>query len=278
MKLCTEWSNYKYKRHFDSEKHKKEEAEWDSQGLQQSVLEEANAEAAAKEAERLAVDKTRAAAGATRDFNFRKRATAAFIAAGVPLNKLEDLRRWIESETKQSLGHHKELSRKYIKPLLEEEKKLQEMELKLADEFSIIFDATPRMGDFFALLTRRIVLNEDGKRAEALQTLIHLSALKGSLNADTLAGEVMKAFSNRGVSHERAVAAMNDGCFTNGAAHEVLSKVSEINDELDRFVSLCISHCASNAGKQAGFPTLNLFWTLIQKVVSHSEPAKVSEQ
>lgn len=185
------------------------------------------------------------------------------------------MREWLERECQKSLGPPKRLASTYVKDLLEEEELLQREELEIPEHISVIFDATPRGGDFFALLARRIVIDEKARKAEARQSLIHASALKGSLNADTLVGELTKALGNRGMSHKKAVAAMNDGCFTNGACHDILEKAAEISDDMSRLVSLCISHCCSNAGKQAGFPLLDLFWSYIQKVMSHSDAAKV---
>lgn len=156
--------------------------------------------------------------------------------------------------------------------------KLQKAELKYLKHCSTIFDSTPHgKGDFFAQLVRFVEEQPLNKRAKAIQRLTHVSALKSSFNADTLVGELTKGLGNRGLSHESAVAAINDGCFTNGAAHNILAQAANAGDNLTRFICLCIYHCASNAGKQAGFPILNLFWMILQKVMSHSSPAKVSD-
>lgn len=242
-------------------------------------MESLAAEEAEKEAERLRKKKTRATKSVNHDDSFRKKTTAAFLMAGVPLNKLDKLRAYLESETAKSLGPTSHLAQKYAKPLLDEEVKLQKAELKYLKHCSTIFDSTPHgKGDFFAQLVRFVEEQPLNKRAKAIQRLTHVSALKSSFTADTLVGELTKGLGNRGLSHESAVAAINDGCcFTNGAAHNILAQAANAGDNLTRFICLCISHCASNAGKQAGFPILNLFWTVLQKVMSHSSPAKVSD-
>ena len=53
---------------------------------------------------------------------------------------------------------------------------------------SIIFDATLRQGDFVAMIGRTFRLTETTKRASTKQVIFHCAALKGSLNAQTLAG------------------------------------------------------------------------------------------
>jgi hypothetical protein len=37
----------------------------------------------------------------------------------------------------------------------------------------------------------------------------------------------------------------------------------------------CFWHCANNAGDEAGFPTLDQFWALLQKIFALSEGARV---
>jgi hypothetical protein len=87
-------------------------------------------------------------------------------------------------------------------------------------------------------------------------------------------GEVTRGLGKRGLSHSNAAVAMNDGCYTNGAAHDKMKSVSDDAGDVSRFVSLCISHAANNAGAEASFILLALFWSLIQKIFSQSDKAK----
>jgi hypothetical protein len=112
---------------------------------------------------------------------------------------------------------------------------------------AIIFNATPRLGDFFAMVARHIDLNSDIKRAIAKQTLFHCSAIQGSLNGDTLIGEVPRGLGKRGLSHSITIVAINDGCYTNGAVHDKMKSVSDDAIDASCFVSLYISHAANNA-------------------------------
>ena len=168
---------------------------------------------------------------------------------------------------------------------------MQEIVLGQTDHIGIIFDATPRQGDFFAMVSCHVALCPKTKTAKARQLLIHCSNVEGSLSQHTLAAEVSHGLHARNVKHSKAVVACNDGCYTNGAAHDKFDKVTDIckkiladsnatpahRDQIvKRFVAICISHCLSNAGDKAGFVILDLFWTLLQKVFSHSDSAKVS--
>ena len=160
--------------------------------------------------------------------------------------------------------------------LLSDEATLQTDEMKLAKVLGIIFDATPRQGNFFAMIARRVVLHEEMKRASCAQTLIHCAALKGLLNGDTLAGQVTAGLAARGKTNEDAVVGMMDGCYTNSAAQDTTNRAAALSKKLKRFVSLCMSHLSNNAGEKATAPTLEYFWTLMMKVFSTSEMAKVS--
>ena len=167
---------------------------------------------------------------------------------GIPMYKADKMRQWAESECQKSLTTSNMLSQ-HIPKLLKKEAELQEMILKGVKHIGIIFDATPRHGDFFALLARYVVLDPDTKRAIADQQLIHCAALNGSLNQYTQVGEVSRGLQGRGMKNEKAVVAMQDGCFTNGAAHEMMNRIASASNTTERLISLCISHCASNAGK-----------------------------
>lgn len=157
------------------------------------------------------------------------------------------MREWVESECKKSLTSSKHLSQ-HIPKLLKKETDLQEMILKAVKYIGIIFDATPRQGDFFALIARYIVLDADKKRACAEQQLIHCAALSGSLNQYTQVGEVSGGLQARGMKNNQAVAAMQDGCYTNGASHAMMNRIAAASGEAERFIATCLSHCASNAG------------------------------
>jgi len=111
------------------------------------------------------------------------------------------MREIIESECHRSLTHSTHLSQ-HIPKLHKMETDLQELILKIK-YIGIIFDATPRQGDFFALIARYIVLDAGKKRAVAEQQLIHCAAINGSLNQYTQVGEVSRGLQARGIKMSR---------------------------------------------------------------------------
>lgn len=232
---CGEWDKYKFERHFDQVGHKKFETDREAERVHQASLDELAAKAAREELERLQAAGTRSTRNVDADIPFRERFVEMMMRVGIPLNKADKMKSWVESECKRSLGSQADLAG-HIPKLLKREEELQESILKGIKYISIIFDATPRQGDFFALIARMIVLDAEKKRAVADQQLIHCSALKGSLNASTLAGEVSKGLQNRRIKNDQAVAAIQDGCYTNGAAHNLMNDIAALTGDGTRFL------------------------------------------
>ena len=261
------------KGHFNTLKHKSYEEDKEKQAATQATMEKFKLARTAEESVRLSLQGTRATGVTEADTDLRRDWTKAMYATGVAIAKSDKLRPFIERKTKLSLTHSSHLARDYTTDLLEEEEDLQTDEFK-GSVCSMGFDATPRQGDLFALVLRKIEVNAEIKRAIAVQRLAHVSTIKGSLNAATLASEVTRGLQNRRLKHEEIPAAMNDGCFTNGAAHDHIGQVADVAGKVSRMISLCLSHCANNAGEQAGFVLLDLFWTLIQKIFSQSQQAQ----
>lgn len=242
------WDKNKFTRHFKQDGHKECVARRELGGKQDSrVSDHFDAERKEKESERLSHEGTRATEAVNKDIPFRERLVKAFSAAGIPLAKAEKLREWLESEVKRSIGHPSMLP-EHIPALLEKEEWLQEEILRVAEYIGIIFDATPRQGDFFAMIARFVRIDEEKRTAVAVQELIHCEAIKGSLDQNGLLGEVAKGLSNRGIKARDAVVGMNDGCYTNGATHNRMNVIAELSGVTQRFISLCISHCLANAG------------------------------
>ena len=105
---------------------------------------------------------------------------------------------------------------------------------------------------------------------------IHCAALRGSLNANTLAGKVTAGLSERDKTNKDDVVGMMDGCYTNGAAQDTTNHAAALSNDLQRFVSLCVSHLSNNAGEKATVPILEYVWSLLMKVFSTSEITKGS--
>jgi hypothetical protein len=275
MKMCgLERTEYDYNRHMEKKCHKTWVRVSDERGFEQKSYAAMAAAEAERESDRLQKEGTCSQSSTDVGAPFRKDIVKSFVCAGVPMNKLKHLRAFLQRNCNKSLGHYMHLN-SYVPELTASETTLQAAELKLADVFGIIFDATPRQGDFFAMIARRVVLHKGIKKASCAQTLIHCAALKGSLNADTLAGQVTAGLAERGKKTKDAVVGMMDGCYTNGAAQDTTNHAAALSNDLQQFVSLCMSHLSNNAGEKATAPTLEYFWSLLMKVFSTSEIAKV---
>jgi hypothetical protein len=83
------------------------------------------------------------------------------IAAGIPLNTLKRIRPALEDMCKKSLACHNMLASDYIEQIFSEEVDTQLEELK-GKQVSVCFDATPRMGDVFALIVRYVETTAEG--------------------------------------------------------------------------------------------------------------------
>ena len=265
------WDQNRFTEHFKRDKHKKWKAAVERQGVRQSTFTRRETEKKS-EKERLEFQGTKRRPNAEDDAS-REEFIKAMSIAGIPLHTAMKIRGWIERGMKFSIGHVSDLYRTYLPKLLKDE--IADQKQDLAEKpIGIIHDATPRLGDFFAMLARFIVLDPEEKTARANQLLFHCAAIKGSLNAETLSRELHHGINERDIRLRDVLVSMNDGCSVNIKAHERISKTCNDINTLVWFVSNCMSHCASNAGKEAGFVLLDLFWSLLQKVFSNSDKAK----
>jgi hypothetical protein len=108
---------------------------------------------------RVTLDGRRASSTSQEDKVFHLRTTRAFLAAGIPLNRLKILREALDDICSKSLGSTNNLAAEYIPLILqgEEEEQCSELSNKTV---ALIFDATPRMGDVFALLARFVEIKD----------------------------------------------------------------------------------------------------------------------
>ena len=100
---------------------------------------------------------------------------------------------------------------------------------------------------------RFVVLNEKTNTATTKQRLIYFSAIEGSLNKDTLCHEIYVALNGRRLRVADVAASMTDGCSVNIAAHEKINQTCITGKIIAWLEALCLSHCLSNAEKEANF-------------------------
>ena len=208
------------------------------------------------------------------DREFCKETLKISLTNRIPINRLKSgFRGWLQDLSKQKLAHPHDLKSDYVHELLSEEEALQRNELRDKMQ-SIIYDATPRQGDLFGMVSRSMDANPEKRQAKAVHRLIHVSTIKGSLNAATLSAEVSVGLMARQIMHGNVPAAAMDRCFTNSASMNNINEAAQAAGEVERFASYCMSHLLCNAGDKAAFVLLELFWTLLQKIFSQSTQAQ----
>jgi hypothetical protein len=122
------------------------------------------------------------------------------------------LRKFIEGISEDSLEHSSNLKCDYIPKLLALDE--QELERELCvKQFSIVFDATPHMGDVFSLIVRFV--SHDETKAVVKLRLINMSFVRGSLNAHLQCGEIQDGLQKMCLVHKDITASIMDGCYIN---------------------------------------------------------------
>ena len=93
------------------------------------------------------------------DFSFQ--VTRMLIAAGIPLHTMGVICRALEDMCEKPVASHSMLASEYIPKIFSQEVDTQLEELK-GKQVSVSFDATPRMGDVFALIMRYVETTATG--------------------------------------------------------------------------------------------------------------------
>jgi hypothetical protein len=200
-------------------------------------------------------------------------ATQMFIGAGIPMEKLDFVRRFLEKHTRLSLASASYLKREYVAPLLKLEVETQ-MKQVFGKTMSVIADGSPRQGDVFVLIVRFVEKGEDGV-PRVVQLLISVQLLKFSMNSNHLCSAIVTALRERRLVTADVTAISLDGCSTNvSAVSSKMAAYQTSQEEKPWLLSLCFSHCANNAGEKCTFVVLDTFWSLLQMVFKNSELAQ----
>ena len=142
---------------------------------------------------------------------YRVKVVTALLKAGIPLNKLDDLREILE-ESALRLTDRSHMSD--LIPFIHS----QEVNLIKAEianrPVSVVFDGTTRLGEAMAIVFRFV--DDDLK---VVQHLVRLQLLQKSMCGEEIARELITTLSvNYGISSDRLMAAMHDRAATNGVA------------------------------------------------------------
>jgi hypothetical protein len=118
------------------------------------------------------------------------------------------LRKFIKGIYEDSLDHSSNLKCEYMPKLLAQEEQELDRELR-RKQFSIVFDATPRMGNIFTFIVRFV--SQDETKSVFKLRLIHMYFVRGSLNAHLQCGEIQDGLQTLRLVHKDVTASSMDG-------------------------------------------------------------------
>ena len=190
---------------------------------------------------------------------FRFDLVEAFLSAGIPLSKIDNLRSFLEKYGHR-LTAHGHLSQ-MIPSIIEKEKETLKTELSLIDGCSVIYDGSTRLGEALAIVVRFV---DDEWNVQ--QRLIRLQVLAKSLKANELAQCLTQSLAvEYSISPAVLLAVMKDGAAVN---HAALEQVKFFFPQL--LDIMCFSHTIDNVGKHFEFRVLDRFSQLWVSMFSHS--------
>ena len=181
---------------------------------------------------------------------YRWRVVESCLYAGIPMEKIDDLRELLErGGTTLTDSHHL----KAFVPKIEEfefKRLLKELE---GQRVCVIFDGTTRLGECIAVLIRWCPPGFE----EIQQRLVALRTTKAHMNGDELGALINTIIGTTcGVQTINVVCGARDSCSTNGKAMRNLAPMY-INMES----ILCISHTLSHCGEHVALSILDAFMT-----------------
>ena len=246
------------KKHIQSAKHvKAKKAILDSKKKDQSVLDliKRNDQAKHPKGETLPLDMRL----------YRFELVECFLAAGIPLSKIDCLRPFLEryGHRLTSESHLREL----VPSVVTKEKETLKSELSQVNAVSTIFDGSTRLGEALAIVVRFV-----DRHWNVQQRLVRLQVLAKSLKANELAQCLIQALAvDFSIQPGALLAAMKDGASVNKAA---LQQVKFFFPQL--LDVTCFSHTIDNVGKHFEFRVLDTFAQYWVSMFSHSAAVRIA--
>ena len=246
------------KKHIQSAKHvKAKKAILDSKKKDQSVLDliKRNDQAKHPKGETLPLDM----------HLYRFELVECFLAAGIPLSKIDCLRPFLEryGHRLTSESHLREL----VPSVVTKEKETLKSELSQVNAVSTIFDGSTRLGEALAIVVRFV-----DRHWNVQQRLVRLQVLAKSLKANELAQCLIQALAvDFSIQPGALLAAIKDGASVNKAA---LQQVKFFFPQL--LDVTCFSHTIDNVGKHFEFRVLDTFAQYWVSMFSHSAAVRIA--
>lgn len=204
---------------------------------------------------------------------WRLQVVQGFLAAGVPIAKIDPLRHLLESNNHR-LTTRSNLSQ-IVPVVLQEEIRLVKDELRQpgtpaegpyqARELSLIFDGSTRLGEAIVIIARYV---DDNWKVQ--QRLVRLEVVATSVTGEHLAQVLHASLTDFTIHGPRLLGCTRDGASVNTAALERLRIFFP-----QMFDIICVSHTLDNVGAHFHTPTLDEFTQWWISLFSHSSKAKL---
>lgn len=191
---------------------------------------------------------------------FRLDMVKAFMEAGIPLHKLDQVRNKLEKWSTEKLTASTHLKGNI--PFLRKEELDHVRTVVGTNDFSFEFDGTPRCGEVIAVVLR--VVDDE---LNILQILARVRIYEDSLDHEQIAQALIETIvGDLGTQRGQVIAAMRDRVAANTAALRIVKAV------LGRqvFDSECWCHTANHVGENFATPNLDKFFKAWVKAVSKS--------
>ena len=194
---------------------------------------------------------------------YRWRVAETMMYAGVPMAKIDMLRKLLEREG-HSLTDSSHM-RWYI-PQIEDREIKQVVKELFEQDFAVIFDGTTRLGEAINIVTRSIT--ED---FVIRMRLVAFKTVKVHCDGDALFRLILTTLQTKlGLDLDHCVAYARDSCSTNHCAVNLLMPASA-----NALNMLCFPHTLHNTGKHLVLPVLNEFMTSWLNLVPKPGAAKL---
>ena len=204
---------------------------------------------------------------------FRVHVVESFLAAGVPLSKLDSLRNILER------GGYSLTTSSAMAELIPT---VQQMEMSrvradlglpqpgilpsASHDYSVIFDGTTRLGEAIAIIIRYV--NDEW---QLIQRLVRLDVVAKSVNAAQLSQVLIECLlTHLQLRGQQIKAIMRDGAAVNGAAVKHLQVFMPLMMNV-----VCFSHTLDNVGQHFNTPVLDEFGQNWIRLFSVSHKAKL---
>jgi len=186
---------------------------------------------------------------------FRFETVQEFLANGIPLQRIDGCRDFLEKRSGLSLTDSSHM-RKYIPPLLQKEIQTIISECK-GNDIVVIFDGTTRVDEVFCIIFRWVT-----DKLEIKERLVEMGKYQHGFNSEELSSAIIKILTKYGIDFglkqlgrtvrvSQVLAFQRDRCSVNAAAMSILTRNLIGSKDME-----CLSHTIQHCGDHLAVPIL----------------------